>query len=607
VAQLAAVLLLENPDHPIIDNKPSSSMNPAAENVYNTFMASLRSVGTAVTLASVGVYLHRRGFVVGDGKRVLAVISQQVTFPLFLFTKIIYCNQDWSDDPCPDVAKTLHEVWMLLLWPAYVVGIGLLVGALMARMAGTPPAHVRSVLAACAFGNSTGLAITLLTVVHSNFPETSDLGRIDPTLFLSVYLLLYPILQWGLGGWLLAPPPECEVRNFLTETAGEEGDTSTETSSGAAMPLNDIDGASDGDGARPVFRRSLSSNVRVNVLNLKEVKDRLGLTSMDEGLYISEHDLSGFNFPDTEGEHASENAPLLPNDSAAGSYTHSNNANPSRMVVPVGNTASTALNDILLASQQNSSQENTLECYGAAEFDRFSTDDSIDERVQRMTNSFPTTSPASDPTTTANRVKTLSNSKGETVWSTVKNILSRCFQPPVIGAVAGIICAVTPLRGIFVDLVDRSADAPMEWLFDGLHNVGMAAVPINMMILGCNLSASQMKDHTLKHDPNMLSMRTMIWIVIGKMIIMPIIGILSAIILKLYVWDIPKEIHGSFYLVLMIVFLTPTSNNVMVMVELSRSDTKEGIASVIALQYAVAPLILSLTMTIAIGIASDWS
>ena len=57
----------------------------------------------------------------------------------------------------------------------------------------------------------------------------------------------------------------------------------------------------------------------------------------------------------------------------------------------------------------------------------------------------------------------------------------------------------------------------------------------------------------------------------------------------------------------MIVFLTPTANNVMIIVELSGSGAKEGIARVIALQYAVAPVILSLTMTIAIGVASGWS
>ena len=180
--------------------------------VYTTFVASIRSVGTACTLAAVGVYLHRRGFVVGDGKKTLALISQQVTIPLFLFSKIIYCNQDWSDEPCPDVTKNLNDIWALLWWPAYVVGCGLLVGYVAARVSNTE--NVKACMAACAFGNSTGLPITLLSVVHANFPSTTELGAVDPTLFLSVYLLLYPVLQWGVGGWLLAPEEEEETDNF---------------------------------------------------------------------------------------------------------------------------------------------------------------------------------------------------------------------------------------------------------------------------------------------------------------------------------------------------------------------------------------------------------
>ena len=53
------------------------------------FVASIRSVGTACTMASVGAYLHRREFIVGNGKRTLALISQQVTIPAFLFTTIV--------------------------------------------------------------------------------------------------------------------------------------------------------------------------------------------------------------------------------------------------------------------------------------------------------------------------------------------------------------------------------------------------------------------------------------------------------------------------------------------------------------------------------------
>jgi len=238
-------------------------MLPELGSIYSTALASVRSVGTAVTMAAVGVYLHQRGFVDTESKRTLAIISQQVTFPLFLFTKIIFCNQDWSDNPCPDVTKSLADVWMLLFWPIVVVSVGLLIGWVVAVLTDTPKHQVRSVLAACGFGNSTGLPITLLTVVHANFPKTSDLGRIDPTLFLSVFLLLYPVLQWGLGGWLLAPEEALETTREPSDRTRRRPST------------------------------SISTSLRHNVLNNTEngsfyKNNRRGLSSADEGLYMTE-------------------------------------------------------------------------------------------------------------------------------------------------------------------------------------------------------------------------------------------------------------------------------------------------------------------------------
>lgn len=199
----------------------------------------------------------------------------------------------------------------------------------------------------------------------------------------------------------------------------------------------------------------------------------------------------------------------------------------------------------------------------------------------------------------------------ETVWQSVRNVWGRCFQPPVVGSILGIIAAVTPVRGYFVDLVDRSSHAPLQWMFDGLYSVGLTAVPINMIILGCNLSSSykssKTEDPSMNLNDGLFTMKTSIGIVIGKMLVLPIIGISSALLLKNYLWVISEDIDDSFYIVIMIVFLCPTANNVMVMVELSGSNAKEGIARVIAMQYAVAPLILSLTMTISIGVASSWS
>lgn len=122
-----------------------------------------------------------------------------------------------------------------------------------------------------------------------------------------------------------------------------------------------------------------------------------------------------------------------------------------------------------------------------------------------------------------------------------------------------------------------------------------------MMILGCNLSASTLSKTTGSSD-NLLSNRTMAAIVTGKMILMPIVGMLSCWMLSLFL-SLPDTIDEAVYLVCMIVFITPTANNVMVMVELSGSGTKEGIARVIGWQYAFAPLLLSLSVTATVGMA----
>jgi len=558
----------------------AASPSSPASSIYETFTAAVRCVGTACTLAAVGVYLHRRGFLAaGEGKRALALISQQVTFPLFLFTKIIFCNQDWSDKPCPDVTKSLGDVWMLLWWPIVVVGSGILIGYLVACVCETPKNQVRAVLVACGFGNSTGLPITILTVIHANFPETSDLGRIDPTLFLSVYLLLYPVLQWGIGGWLLAPE-ETEHVDHEESNEGEAENHEDMVVVDQQVPNNADQGPSSSRSHHHRRMSSLGDTLRHNVLNNRELADiyvsqRHGLTSNDEGMYMSEINLASLGeVSDGENPTASigENAGADRDDSSTG--------------MPQGDDTE----ETPLVSQQPLNGY-----YGIVPY------------PPPPTAGFPP--PLSAPK------RELSDSKYydvDNVCEACKNVMSRCFQPPVVGAILGIIvAAIEPLRGVFVDLEDRASHAPLQWLFDGLYSVGLAAVPINMMILGCNLSASQMTFAKAREvnglTDALLPWKTMVGIVVGKMIVQPAFGILLCFVLRTYFWDIPDEIDGSFYLVLMIVFLTPTANNVMVMVELSGSGAKEGIAAVIAMQYAVAPLILSLTMTVAVGFASNWS
>ena len=520
------------------------------------FVASIRSVGTACTMASVGAYLHRREFIVGNGKRTLALISQQVTIPAFLFTKIVYCNQDWSDLPCPDITGNLGDIWILLLWPAYVVAVGIAVGYVAARVSNTPREQYRSVLAACAFGNSTGLPITLLAVIHANFAPTQELGAIDPTLFLSVYLLLYPILQWSIGGWLLAPKGNGEIpQNIATPPLSSVMESLHRSASSA--------------GAYETLRSSITSPVTNNVLNNKSAQAfyktlRRGISETDASLYISNADLVDLAAQHTEREQefmADTIAAALPSSPASFNGSNGNLLPPIGEQTPLLNQP--AATDTPAAAGDGGENSSV----------------GSDTAVTGITTHIDETS----------------------IWDTMAEIASRCLQPPVIGAVLGLIVASTRLRGSFVDIVNRADAAPLEWMFDGLYSVGQSAVPINMLILGCNLSASTLSKKSAP-NPNLLSNKTMAAIVIGKMVLMPVLGILSCWILSLW-WKIPDEIDEPFWLVCMIVFLTPTANNVMVMVELSGSGSKEGIARSIGWQYAVAPVILSLSVMATVWMA----
>lgn len=462
----------------------------------------------------------------------------------------------------------------------------------------------------------------MLTVVHTNFPSTSDLGRIDPTLFLSVYLLLYPVLQWGVGGWLLAPKEdenyekkyedEIDSRNAL-QGVNTTGVSSNSENAELLSPdqvrqtqsnKNNHKRTLSGGGSSGSFRKHVLNNLAIQQSYLTH---RRGLSSNDEGLYMSEINLAELAH---QAEEAEQDHALAHQEVNHHHQLFSTNAPPTVDEETIG------LMDASETSFQSAVYGMPLNEYGTYDFEvavkgsETNHDQPLIYQHGAIPASMATPEESHQVVTTSNHV-TAALYEG-TACNAISNILHRCFQPPVIGALAGIFVAtISPLRGVFVDIVDRRSHAPLQWLFDGLYSVGLTAVPINMIILGCNLSASQTSREKMKDiggtADTLLPTATMIGIVIGKMIILPIIGITTSLILKKYFWHIPNSIDGSFYLVLMIVFLTPTANNVMVMVELSGSNAKEGIARVIALQYAFAPLILSITMTIAIGIASNWS
>ncbi|KAL7463476.1 hypothetical protein ACHAXS_003843 [Conticribra weissflogii] len=710
-----------------------------------TFLASLRAVGTAATMAGAGFYLHRRGFVTASGKKMMALLSQQVTIPAFLFAKIIYCpkngshsstsggegvqnnlynltnrdleefsdagldfmlgNQLMADSHffpssphreivCPSVADRISDLWMLLIWPFFVVSCGLVTGYFAAIISNTPPVQRRSCLAACAFGNSTGLILTLLTVIHSQFGAETELGSIDPTAFLSVYLLLYPVLQWGVGGWLLAPDETAGKEDNRESEKNDQGIVMTATN-GSGNESSPQRGGINNNGSipssivavsdhpllahnganfnRPPTERNQSESdahashhTRNHSYHIAHLLNYNINDSFSPAIEAGDEEFGGvpvrhlvITSPSRHRRHFTTGRIESSNSLFTAIVPEWSSTNLNNMTNENKNTPHTSPSPRLKATMDKGETQKRHEYQTNKKPSFLGHNDSLgDEPLTLEAGEDPALGPSTSnaslakssstnstnaavPQTINENVPLLSSSNLNSYSSekvntdelnivpqqvvespqmesndvpladTLIRIARKVFQPPVIGALAGLFIASFPnVRGILVNIWGDTNGggsafgkaAPLEWMFDGIHSVGEAAVPINMTILGVNLSSTFQKKKP-KIEPGaggigddskskLLSNETMIAVVIGKMIVMPALGIISTWFLQKYYIHFPDEIDATCYLVMMIVFITPTANNVMVMVELSGSSSKEGMARLIGWQYIMAPVLL---------------
>uniref|UniRef100_A0A7S0QU83 Auxin efflux carrier component n=1 Tax=Pyramimonas obovata TaxID=1411642 RepID=A0A7S0QU83_9CHLO len=433
-------------------------------------LASLRAVGNATVMAAVGGYLAHRNFLTKPGLALLANISVEVTIPCLLFTTILGCNQDWSDSPCPSVLALVEQSWPLLLLPFVYVGLGVTLGQAILHITNVPADFRAGVVCAVGFANSTGMPITLLSVIHNSFPPDTQLGRVDPLIYLSAYMLTNPIVQWSFGTWLL----EEGCHSWLLEAPLEE---------------------------------------------------TLGAPLLDNPSHHNEHSES------TESLRSESSAHEIP---------------------------------------QADSQET---------------------RPHALSVAPPPPSTTRDGTTTV--IPAGTHSKSDRMRRLARTVL----KPPVLAVQAALLVLLVPgLRGLFVDVSDRDNDAPLEFLFNALHRVGQAAVPINMIILGANLHAGA-------------SFAAVPWTVnaavaLCRMVLMPIAGGFMAVAIHSLI-PLDAGLDASFYLVVMILSATPTANNIMIMVERSGRSNKEAMATCIFTQYMLAPLALCGSISVFVGLAQS--
>lgn len=522
--------------------------------IWEIFKAAIHSVGTATTMTAAGVYLHRRGMITTETKTGMARYTQQIAIPALFFTKIVDCPQNFSEDQCPNILDHLGDAWVLLIWPFYVLGVGLLVGKLIIYLVQPPEWQHSCVLAATAFANAMGMPITLLDVIGHNFqpPAGMHMNRtLDPSMFQSIYVILNPVLQWGLGGWLLSNDNTSNTDGGAPKEQSHTGDYEAEY----LVPICEETPACN--------TTSKNNDVHASPKPLFRGRRIMSITSLEDAGYSSE----GSSVPVSSFEQTSSDDSV--------EEEGSNNYGSITCHVDLGGKRLSLLPPQSPATVATSRSVDT-----------------DDEMLNKNSRS------GVDKSTIDN-----SNSPDNNLWKVLKKIASKAMQPPVIGAMAGfVVASYSPLRGLFVDLTHRADNAPMEWVFDGVLTLANSAIPVNMCVVGVNLSIASQRSGNKKdistNGPNLnVDPKTVAAVVLGKMLVMPIIGVATVWILKTFFWSIPEEIQFQFYLVLLMNFVTPTANVVMVIAELgSGPNSKNVMASLIGWQYVVAPVLLTLTV-----------
>eukprot|EP00929_Paragymnodinium_shiwhaense_P029907 TRINITY_DN17050_c0_g1_i1.p1 TRINITY_DN17050_c0_g1~~TRINITY_DN17050_c0_g1_i1.p1 ORF type:complete len:410 (+),score=23.73 TRINITY_DN17050_c0_g1_i1:134-1363(+) len=189
----------------------------------NIFLKAATAMAQAGSMAGIGLALGRLGVVDSNARKVISALSMKLTIPCLLFSSILSCPhgshlQDGGQ--CPELSAVLRSAWPMMVLPFIWAGIGAFSGLFAVRISCTPDELRRTVIASCAFGNSTGLPIVLLTALSHSGDILSlgvgiDMELRNFLLLLSLYQITYPMIQWTIGGWLLKPR---ETRDALVET-----------------------------------------------------------------------------------------------------------------------------------------------------------------------------------------------------------------------------------------------------------------------------------------------------------------------------------------------------------------------------------------------------
>lgn len=178
--------------------------------------------------------------------------------------------------------------------------------------------------------------------------------------------------------------------------------------------------------------------------------------------------------------------------------------------------------------------------------------------------------------------------KRDRCTTSLKKLLFIFISPPVAATLVGILVAfIRPVQNQFVQLndPDYTSVTVLDWFFKAVQKMGEAAVPVNLIMLGSNLSKGA--------DFNAIPLCTAVVLTVTKMLIQPaFVAFWVFVLSRLSTGPASK----GRWLVALVVSLTPTANNIMVQVEMGGQD-KAAMSTLIFVQYLMSPVMLTISLT----------
>lgn len=389
----------------------------------------------------------------------LGELSMNLLLPCLMFSQVIYCNSETYKSrqaACPNMAQVILASADLFLWPIVVVTSGYVLGFLAAKLMRVPENFRRAAAGSVAFGNSTGMPVTLLTTLGPSLVQQGVLQG-DPLLYLPVYLVLSPLLQWTVGSYIFRSCEKAVEEDVETATPPEP------------------------EPEQPNFPRAATLSLPY-VVERPEIRFGTLRVPLEVG--------SGFS-------------------------------------------AQAEIEDVL-------------------------------------------------------KPQDVELKKRDRCSATLRHILFLFLSPPVAATLLGILVAfIRPVQNQFLDLNDRSLTEArtLDWIYKAIRTLGQAAVPVNLLMLGSNLSKGA--------DFGALPLATGIVLALTKMLVQPA-AVAGLVFLASRL--VPDPDINSKWLVAIIVSLTPTANNIMVQVEVGGQD-KAAMSTLIFIQYLLSPVLLTITLT----------